>query len=263
MAKSSKYVAKIPDAEGIIHYSEQENDIWRQLIERQMPLVEQYACQVFIDGLECLDLPKDRIPQCNEVSKVLMETTGWQVEPVPALINFKRFFDMLANKTFPAASFIRSQEELDYLQEPDIFHEIFGHTPLLTNQHFADFTEHVGKIGQKANETQYSWLARIYWFTIEFGLLKTSKGVKPLGSGLASSFSELAYAAESHEPQRKPFELMDVLRTPYRIDIHQPIYFILQSTQQLFDLVDIDLLAKISEAQQLGLHEPAYPPKVA
>ena len=258
MAKLSKYIAKQPDQNGFIHYDAVENETWEVLIQRQMPLVEKYACTEYIEALHSLKLPQTHIPQCESISKRLLAKTGWTVEAVPALINFKKFFDMLENKTFPAASFIRSRAELDYLQEPDIFHEVFGHTPLLADPHFAAFTQHIGYLGQQADPSQYVWLARIYWFTVEFGLLND----KALGAGLISSFSELQYSVESDTPIRKPFELIDALRTPYRIDIHQPIYFILESIEQLLELSKQDLLAAITEAQKLGLHAPAYPEKV-
>jgi phenylalanine-4-hydroxylase len=129
MAKGTKYVAKIPDRNGYIHYTDEEHQIWHELITRQRKVLPGRACAEYIDALELLGLPDDRVPQCEDVSRVLREHTGWEVAPVPALINFTDFFNLLANKRFPAASFIRTREEMEYLQEPDIFHEIFGHTP--------------------------------------------------------------------------------------------------------------------------------------
>jgi len=259
VAKLSQYVAKQPDASGCIQYDAVENETWKILIQRQMPLVEQYACSEYIDALAKLDLPLDQIPQCAAVTERLITKTGWKVAPVPALIDFKTFFDMLANKVFPAASFIRSRQELDYLQEPDIFHEIFGHTPLLSDPHFAEFTHSIGLLGQQADKSQYVWIARIYWFTVEFGLLNG----KALGAGLISSFSELSYSVESEAAIRKPFDLIEVLRTPYRIDIHQPIYYVLESMEQLLALSKQDLFAAIEQARALGLHAPLYPVKAA
>ena len=145
MGKSSKYEAKVPDENGIIPYTDEEHGVWADLYERQMEIIPGRVCDEFLEGLEELNLPSDRIPQPGEVSDVLAEKTGWEVAPVPALINFDRFFKLLSEKKFPAASFIRTREEMDYLQEPDIFHEIFGHTAMLTHQAFADFTEAYGK----------------------------------------------------------------------------------------------------------------------
>src|SRR5579859_421111 len=136
----SKYVAKVPDVDGNIAYTSEEHAVWHDLIVRQRPIVDKYACPEYLDALEKMHFPTDRIPQCSEVSTVLKKHTGWEVAPVPALIPFGQFFQLLADKKFPAASFIRSREEMDYLQEPDIFHEIFGHTPLLTDPRFAEFT---------------------------------------------------------------------------------------------------------------------------
>lgn len=261
MGKSTKYVAKIPDENGIIPYTDEEHSVWADLYARQIKIIEGRACQEFMDGLDILNLPTDRIPQPLEVSKTLMERSGWQVEPVPALINFDRFFRLLAERKFPAASFIRSRDEMDYLQEPDIFHEIFGHTAMLTNKAFANFTEAYGRAGVKATKEERVFLARLYWFTVEFGLLQTTDGVKIYGGGIASSPGETIYALESPEPLRRPFDPIDALRTPYRIDIFQTVYYILDRMDDLFELADADLLALIREARALGQFEPTFPPK--
>jgi phenylalanine-4-hydroxylase len=190
------------------------------------------------------------VPQCEEVSRVLRECTGWEVAPVPALINFTDFFNLLANKRFPAASFIRTREEMEYLQEPDIFHEIFGHTPLLTDPRFAAFTHAYGKAGAAARKEDRPMLARLYWFTVEFGLIhRPRRGLRTYGAGVVSSIGETVYALDSEEPQRKPFDPMDVLRTPYRIDIFQPIYFVIESFDTLFEVAQMDLLALIEKAR--------------
>ena len=260
MGKTSKYVAKVPDENGFIHYTDEEHRVWRDLITRQRPLVEKYACDDYLNALERMQFPTDRIPQCEEVSAVLRKHTGWEVAPVPALIPFGQFFDLLANKKFPAASFIRSREEMDYLQEPDIFHEIFGHTPLLTDPRFAEFTHAYGQVGAKADKKDHVMLARLYWFTVEFGLINTAKGLKTYGAGVVSSFGETPYAIESDKPVRKPFEPVDVLRTPYRIDIFQTTYFIINSLEDMFNLAHADLMGFIRRARELGMHEPNYPP---
>lgn len=256
--KTTKYVAKSVDANGIAQYSEEENQIWHELITRQIPIVTGRACKEYMHGINLLNLPHDRIPQCHEVSTVLQEITGWRLEPVPALIPFDRFFNLLANRQFPAATFIRTREELNYLQEPDIFHEVFGHCPLLTNQAYADFTHTYGKLGLKASPQDRVLLAKLYWFTIEFGLIQTSQGLRAYGGGILSSINETPYCLESSIPQRKPFDVLDVLRTPYRIDIMQPIYFIIDNFNVLFQLTDMDLIGLIQEARKLGMHKPAY-----
>lgn len=258
MKKASTYVAKPVDEHGFSEYTPEENQIWNELIIRQRPLVQGRACNEYIHGLDLLNLANDKIPQCPDVSKVLRETTGWALEPVPALIPFDHFFNLLANRKFPAATFIRRREELDYLQEPDIFHEIFGHCPMLTNQACADFTHTYGKLGLKASHADQVMLAKLYWFTIEFGLIKTKEGLRAYGGGILSSKSETLYCVESDVPQRKPFEVMDVLRTPYRIDIIQPIYFVIESFDTLFNLTEMDLIGLIAKARELGMHEPVY-----
>jgi phenylalanine-4-hydroxylase len=259
MAKiTSTYVANQVDAEGYAHYTEEENQIWQKLIVRQLPLVQNRACQEYLDGIKALNLSQDKIPQCPDVSKVLQDITGWNLEPVPALIPFSRFFNLLANRKFPAATFIRRREELDYLQEPDIFHEVFGHCPMLTNQACADFTHTYGKLGLKASHADQVMLAKLYWFTIEFGLIKTSQGLRVYGGGILSSKNETVYCLESPIAQRNPFDIMDVLRTPYRIDIMQPIYYVIDSFDVLFNLIEMDLIGLIQEARHLGMYEPLY-----
>jgi phenylalanine-4-hydroxylase len=264
MGKGTKYVAKVPDANGHIHYTDEENQIWHELITRQKRVLPGSACGEYIEALEKLELPEDRVPQFAEVSRVLRACTGWEVAPVPALINFTDFFNLLANKRFPAASFIRTREEMEYLQEPDIFHEIFGHTPLLTDPRFAAFTHAYGKAGAAARKEDRPMLARLYWFTVEFGLIhRPDEGLRTYGAGIVSSIGEISYALESSEPQRKRFDPLDVLRTPYRIDIYQPIYFTIESFDTLFEVAQMDLLGLIEQARKMGMHPPAFPPKEA
>lgn len=260
MGKGTKYVAKTPDENGFIPYSEEEHSVWHELITRQRPYVEQYACDEYLDALEKMNFPTDRIPQPKEVSEVLYRHTGWQVAPVPALIPFGEFFELLANKKFPAASFIRTREEMDYLQEPDIFHEIFGHTPLLTDPRFAEFTHAYGKAGLEADKKDRLMLARLYWFTVEFGLINTSRGLKTYGAGIVSSIGETPYSIESDIPLRKPFDPVEALRTLYRIDIYQTVYYVIESLDDLFNVAHQDLFGLINEARRLGMHAPTYPP---
>ena len=256
--KISTYVSNPVDANGYANYSAEENQIWHNLITRQTPLIQNRACDEYIHGVNLLQLSPHNISQCPDISTVLRETSGWALEPVPALIPFDRFFDLLANKKFPAATFIRRQNELDYLQEPDIFHEVFGHCPLLTNQAYANFTHTYGKLGQRATHEDRVMLAKLYWFTIEFGLIQTSSGLRIYGGGILSSKNETLYCLESDVPIRKPFDPLEVLRTPYRIDIMQPIYYIIESFDVLFQLIDMDLIGLIHQARKLGMHAPLY-----
>lgn len=261
MPKHSKYIAKIPDAEGRIAYTDAENAVWRDLWAQQQPNVDRYAAGPVLEGQKKLGLPTDRVPQCVDVSDRLRDLTGWAVAPVPALIGFSQFFLMLSEKTFPAASFIRSREDFAYIEEPDIFHEIYGHTPLLTDPRFAHFSQMIGETGLQCDKAGYAWLIRLYWFTIEFGLIREGDDINALGSGLVSSPGELRHSVEAPSVVRKPFDVVDILRTPYRIDINQPIYFVLDDVDQLLEVANRDLIKDIQQAKSLGLHAPTYPAK--
>ena len=243
----TKYIAKKPDESGYIHFTAEENETWKILIERQLEVVKNRACKEFIHGLEKLNLPLDRIPQCQEISAVLQQCTGFSVVPVSAIIPLKEFFRLLANRQFPAASFIRIREELDYLQEPDIFHEYFGHCPLLTDPSYADFVQWYGETALNADKHTRSILGRLFWFTIEFGLVQTENGLRIYGGGILSSFSETKYALESEIPQRNAFKLAKILNTHYRYDEIQKEYFVLENLSHLFKIKEQPIL-KISQA---------------
>lgn len=246
------YVAKIPDDNGHIAYTEAENEVWHTLYQRQIPIVAPRACQAYLDGLEGLKLSPTHVPQCAEVSKALERATGWSVVPVKALISFEEFFTLLANKRFPAASFIRIPEELDYLQEPDIFHEIFGHCPMLMHSDFAKFTQAFGRIGLQAGQKERARLARLYWFTAEFGLFEGLESHKIYGAGILSSKSETIYAAEHAAPKRVAFDLLSALRTPYRYDIIQTLYYTISDFNTLYKMVEEDLLGLLKQAKAMG-----------
>nr|WP_163502924.1 phenylalanine 4-monooxygenase [Halomonas socia] len=261
-AKASKYQARMPDERGHIRYSDQDHATWQTLVERQTAIIDGRVCQAYLDGLERLALPHDRIPQLAEVDRVLEAATGWRTAQVPALIPFDTFFELLASRRFPVATFIRSPEELDYLQEPDIFHEIFGHCPMLTNPDFAEFTATYGKLGLAATPKQRVYLARLYWLTVEFGLVDTPQGRRIYGGGIISSPKETFHAL-SEAPEHHPFDPVDALRTPYRIDILQPLYYVLDDLHTLHDLSRQDIMALVEQAMTLGLFEPKFPPKAA
>lgn len=256
---ASLYTAHQPDAAGVVHYTDEEHGTWQILIERQFAALDGKACDEYLTGLAALGLPRDRIPQLAEINAVLHPATGWSVAAVPALISFDRFFALLANRQFPVATFIRRRDELDYLQEPDIFHEIFGHCAMLTNPAFAHFTHLYGQLGLRASKEERVFLARLYWFTVEFGLLATPDGLRIYGGGILSSIGETAYAL-SGKPLLQPFDLLTVLRTPYRIDIMQPTYFVLPSLAYLYQLTGEEIMASLAEARRLGLHPPRFEP---
>lgn len=262
MGESTEYVAHKPDARGRIAWSALENETWAQLVARQIPTLQHCACAAYLAGTQSLNLPNDHVPQLADIDKVLRQTTGWQTQPVPALIDFSTFFKLLSEQKFPVATFIRTPSDMDYLQEPDIFHEIFGHCPLLTNPAFAAFTQTYGKLGLAASKEDRVYLARLYWFTIEFGLLQSSTGVRSIyGGGVLSSPKETQYAVASEVPQREPFDLLTVLRTPYRIDILQPQYFYLASIDDLYDIAKLDIMAAVQLAKAQGLLPAKFLPK--
>ena len=256
---ASLYTAHKPDDQGLIHYTDEEHGTWRILIERQLAALRGKACDEYQAGLDRLSLPLERIPQLAEINAVLQPATGWSVAPVPALISFDRFFALLASRQFPVATFIRRRDELDYLQEPDLFHELFGHCAMLTNPAFARFTHIYGQLGLKASKEERVYLARLYWFTVEFGLLDTPAGLRIYGGGILSSIGETAYAL-SGRPWLQPFDPIEVLRTPYRIDIMQPTYFVLPSLDTLYQLAGQDIMAMVAHARRLGLYAPRFDP---
>jgi len=261
MSKKTGYTSHQPDESGLVNWSASEIKIWSELLQKQWRLLKGRACDEYLHGLELLNLPSERIPQLAEINSVLIKATGWQVKQVPSLINFDEFFRLLANKQFPVATFIRSDEEFDYLQEPDIFHEIFGHCPLLTNPAFAHFTHTYGKLGYAASKEDRAYLARLYWFTVEFGLVNTPDGTRVYGGGVLSSPGETIHALESEDCVLMPMQPLDALRTPYRIDIMQPIYYVLESFDSLFDIAEMDIMALVSQAKKLGLFTPRFIPK--
>jgi phenylalanine-4-hydroxylase len=251
----TKYIARKPDSKGFVQYSQEENETWKILFERQMEIVKGRACDEYLAGLKALDMRSDRIPQCNEITEVLRPKTGWAVAPVAAIIPLDDFFRLLANKQFPAATFIRVREELDYLQEPDIFHELFGHCPLLTNQAYADFVQWYGENALRASKKAQILLGRLFWFTIEFGLIKTAQGLRIYGGGILSSSAETIYALESPKPQRLPFDVDTILGTPYRYDVIQNHYFVVNEIADLYTLKSGAIVEKVEQLAQASLAE--------
>jgi phenylalanine-4-hydroxylase len=259
MEFESAYVSHEVDKQGLVDYSPGENHVWQILYDRQQKLLPGRACEAFFRGLEILDLTKNTVPQLPNVTENLNQATGWAVSPVAALISEKEFFELLASRHFPAATFIRTHEELNYVKEPDIFHELFGHCPMLTDSTFADFVADYAKMVLTFPREDWRLLQRVFWFTVEFGLINTPDGLRAYGGGILSSIEETVYSVDSDKPERKPFDIVDVLRTPYRIDMLQPIYYVIDSYQQLYDLVDDDLPGTIAKARELGEFEPTFP----
>ena len=254
----SRYVSHQPDAQGMIEYSAEEHRVWHILYERQSKLLPGRACDEFLQGLARLELTADKIPQLPEVSARLMATTGWQVQPVAALISAREFFELLASRRFPAATFIRCFEELDYVQEPDIFHELFGHCPMLTNPIYAQFIHDYACKVLTFPEKEWPLLQRLFWFTVEFGLINTPQGVRAYGGGILSSISETAYSVESDVAMRVLFDPLVAFRMPYRIDQLQVVYFVIQSYNELYSFVHADINALLHRARALGEYPPFF-----
>jgi len=221
-------------------YTEQDHDTYRRLYARQSALLPGLASQAFIAALPSLGA-EDRIPRFDEVNERLMRATGWEIVGVPGLIPEVPFFTLLANRKFPVTDWIRTPEEFDYIVEPDIFHDLFGHVPLLFNPVFADYVQRYGQGGLKAERLgACEMLARLYWYTIEFGLIREAAGLRAYGAGILSSSGELAYAVQSPQPQRLPLQLERTMRTRYKIDSYQETYFVIDSFQELFDMTAAD-----------------------
>ena len=217
-------------------YSDAEHQVWITLYERQAALLPGRACDPFLKGLEALDLHRAGIPDFARINQELQRLTGWTVVAVPGLVPDEVFFDHLANRRFPAGQFIRKPDQLDYLQEPDIFHDVFGHVPMLTDPVFADYMAAYGRGGQRAlGLGRLHNLARLYWYTVEFGLLETPEGLRIYGAGIVSSRSESLFALDDPSPNRLGFDLERVMRTPYRIDDFQQVYFVIPSLRALLD----------------------------
>ena len=221
-------------------YTEEEHARWRFLYERQKALLPGYAAQEYIEGLAKFDAAGG-IPRLEEANTLLAEATGWELVSVPGLIPDDVFFDHLANRRFPVAWWIRRADELDYLVEPDIFHDFFGHVPLLLNPTFAAYMEKYGKGGPKAiAHNAQKRLARLYWYIVEFGLIRTPEGLRAFGAGMLSSKDETIYSIEDPTPNRIAFDLERVLSTDYMVDDFQKTYFVVDDFQQLFDVCDQD-----------------------
>ncbi len=263
MAKATPYVSPLPDNDGRIAYRAAEHATWHKLYARQMDLLPGRACDEYLEGVAELGLSPDHVPQLAEVDAALARATGFGVEAVPALITPKRFFALLARRRFPVATFLRRPEDLDYIEEPDIFHEVFGHCPLLTHPVYADFVQAYGKVALGLPEKLLWRLQRLFWFTVEFGLMDTSQGRRIYGAGILSSFSETPWSLDAPEPRREPFDLVTVLRTPYRIDILQPLYYVLRDWRQLLTVIEQDLPAACAQAKELGTLPPLFPEKAA
>jgi len=227
-----------PTVQDYSTYTPEDFHVWRLLYERQLPFVQANASQLYLDALDKIGFNAEEIPHFDETSKRLQQYTGWQLVVVPELVPQKAFFEMLTNKTFPATCWLRAFEELDYIEEPDMFHDVFGHVPLLVNSDYATFMQDFGKLAMKWIDTPEAIpiLARVYWFTIEFGLLHENGKNKIFGAGIISSIGETQHVFKE-ESQKVPFNIKEMLTTEYRIDTLQPRYFVIDSFDQLCNAI--------------------------
>ena len=215
-------------------FSADEHAMWDTLFARQTAMLPRRAADAFLRGIDVLKLSRPGIPDYRELNAKLMAATGWQIVAVPGLVPDAVFFDHLANRRFPAGNFIRTPEQSDYLQEPDVFHDVFGHVPMLADPVFADYMVAYGKGGLRSlGFGALDHLARLYWYTVEFGLIKQPNGLRIYGAGIVSSYAESIFALEDPRPNRIAFDLLRVMRTHYRIDDFQQNYFVISSIDEL------------------------------
>jgi phenylalanine-4-hydroxylase len=236
-------------------YSTQDHALYRRLFERQARLVPRYACPEWIAAIAALDSARE-IPRFEEVSRKLRGATGWEIVAVPGLIPDDAFFTHLAQRRFPVTVWLRKPEEFDYIVEPDVFHDFFGHVPLLFDRTYADHLCEYGKGGLKAMRLDaVKMLSRLYWYTIEFGLMRTAEGLRAYGAGLLSSGGELAYCVDDPSPERRPFELERIMRTDYLIDRFQDTYFYIDSFEQLMRETAPDFTPLYARLREPSIHK--------
>ena len=213
-------------------FTAEDHSVWDLLFERQVELLGTRVVSPFLDGIDLLKLSHPGIPDLEELNGILEPRTGWRTVAVPGLVPDDIFFAMLSERVFPIGNFIRTREQIDYLEEPDCFHDLFGHIPMLAHHDFAEMVEHVGRLGTAAIAAgEGHRVARIYWHSVEFGLAEERGELKILGAGLASSFGEAHFSLESEEVQRLPFEAQRAVHTPYRSDAFQPRYLVSKSLE--------------------------------
>ena len=228
-------------------YTEEDFKVWKLLYERLMPHLPGAAVPEYLEGIRRVRFVADRIPRFDETNALLRACTGWELEVVPGLIPDKDFFELLANRKFPASTWLRKLNELDYLEEPDMFHDVFGHVPLLTNNHLVSYLQQLSRIALRYIGDPYAieLLSRIYWFTVEFGLIREDGALRIYGAGILSSKGETVYSLHDPKPLRHPFNVEKILNTPYRKDEYQKEYFVIDGFDQLSACIpELDRLMK-------------------
>lgn len=234
-------------------YTAIDHEVWRSLFHRQREMLAGRACAEFLQSQDAMGMSADAIPKFAELNQRLRANTGWELVGVEGLLPELAFFEHLANRRFPVTWWIRKPEQLDYLAEPDLFHDLFGHVPLLMNPLFADYMQAYGCGGIKAHGVGAEALAqltRLYWYTVEFGLIKTEAGLRIYGSGIVSSTGESIHCLESPAPNRLGFDLLRIMRTRYRIDTYQKTYFVIDNFEQLFEATRPDFIPYYTQLAQ-------------
>ena len=224
-------------------YTATDHQVWATLFRRQREVLVGRACDAFLDAQDAMGMTPDAIPKFTDLNVALRAATGWELVGVEGLLPELVFFDHLANRRFPVTWWIRKPEQMDYLSEPDLFHDLFGHVPLLMDPVFADYLECFGHGGVKAHgigEEALMLLSRLYWYTVEFGLIRQDDGLRIYGSGIVSSKGESIHCLESDAPNRLGFDLERIMRTRYRIDTYQKTYFVIDSFEQLMKATEPD-----------------------
>lgn len=243
--------------QGYSSYTAQDHETWRVLFERQAELLPGRACNEFVEGLDALGVDAGGIPDFEKLSDRLEAATGWRIVAVEGLIADDTFFGLLADRRFPVTHWIRNPEQLDYLQEPDCFHDCFGHVPMLFNPVFADYMAAYGRGGLKAlRHDALTYLARLYWYTVEFGLIETPDGLRIYGSGIVSSKGETIFALDDAAPNRLGFDLLRIMQTDYIIDHYQQTYFVIENFDQLFDATRPDFVPYYEELKRRDTISP-------
>lgn len=251
MPKDTSYAALMPDAQGHYRYSPDDDAVWGELFTRQMAFLQDKVAPEYLSGVAKLGLTAAKAPQVRDIDARLSALTGAGAQGVPAIIPPSQFFDLLAQRKFPVATFLRRREHLDYIEEPDLFHEVFGHCPMLTNAAYVDFIAGFGQKALAMDKADRWFMFRLFWFTVEFGMIRTADGLRAYGAGIVSSPAEAAHAL-SGDALMQDFDLLTVFRTPYRIDIVQPTYFVIDGFDQLAALLDSDFAAMIAQARAMG-----------
>ena len=217
-------------------YLVEDHEVWSILYNRMMEILPSYSSKAYLDGIQDVGLERDRIPNFDECNAKLSKKTSWKIYVVPGLIDNKPFFEHLSHREFPSSTWLRKKSQLEYLEEPDMFHDIFGHVPLLANLHFANFLSELAGLALECIENEWAVeiLSRLYWYTVEFGLIKEGNGLKVYGAGILSSSGETQYSIDSDIPQRMPYDVKKIFQTPYIKDKFQEQYFVIDSYEQLY-----------------------------